>query len=205
MVTKTSHLPIRYFLTLLWAHPILHISTIRVNFLVRVILMCLSFPGFLNLQLCQGTYRIFFCCECTLDTANKTWTYTLSEKLHPNSAMKYTYSLNYSLILLSAWCHRGLFLGSLSFRDDSANRKNILKQFYEIKITRIQLRVHKSWALPTVLTRVSAEHNVSLTLSYSRPSGRSVYVISLASPLTQIGKNSFRHRNVSKLVVFPIS
>ena len=31
-VTKTSHLPIRYFLALLWAHPILHISTIRVNF-----------------------------------------------------------------------------------------------------------------------------------------------------------------------------
>ena len=28
---KTSHLPIRYFLALLWAHPILHISTIRVN------------------------------------------------------------------------------------------------------------------------------------------------------------------------------
>ena len=31
MVTKTSHLPIRYFLALLWAHPILDISTIRVN------------------------------------------------------------------------------------------------------------------------------------------------------------------------------
>ena len=31
MVTKTSHLPIRYFLALLWAHPILHISTIRVK------------------------------------------------------------------------------------------------------------------------------------------------------------------------------
>ena len=30
-VTKTSHLPIRYLLALLWAHPILHISTIRVN------------------------------------------------------------------------------------------------------------------------------------------------------------------------------
>jgi len=30
-VTKTSHLPIRYFLALLWAHPILHISTITVN------------------------------------------------------------------------------------------------------------------------------------------------------------------------------
>ena len=29
---KTSHLPIRYFLALLWAHPILHISTIRVKF-----------------------------------------------------------------------------------------------------------------------------------------------------------------------------
>ena len=28
---KTSHLPIRYFLALLWAHPILHISRIRVN------------------------------------------------------------------------------------------------------------------------------------------------------------------------------
>ena len=32
MVTKTSHLPIRYFLALLWAHPILHISTIRVKY-----------------------------------------------------------------------------------------------------------------------------------------------------------------------------
>ena len=30
-VTKTSHLPTRYFLALLWAHPILHISTIRVK------------------------------------------------------------------------------------------------------------------------------------------------------------------------------
>jgi hypothetical protein len=30
-VTKTSHLPIRYLLALLWAHPILHISTIRVK------------------------------------------------------------------------------------------------------------------------------------------------------------------------------
>ena len=28
---KTSHLPIRYFLALLWAHPILHISRIRVK------------------------------------------------------------------------------------------------------------------------------------------------------------------------------
>ena len=28
---KTSHLPIRYFLALLWAHPILHISVIRVK------------------------------------------------------------------------------------------------------------------------------------------------------------------------------
>jgi len=28
---KTSHLQIRYFLALLWAHPILHISTIRVK------------------------------------------------------------------------------------------------------------------------------------------------------------------------------
>ena len=30
-VTKTSHLPIRYFLALLWAHPVLHVSMIRVN------------------------------------------------------------------------------------------------------------------------------------------------------------------------------
>ena len=30
-VTKTSHLPIRYFLALLWAHPILHVIGIRVN------------------------------------------------------------------------------------------------------------------------------------------------------------------------------
>jgi len=30
-VTKTSHLAIRYFLALLWAHPILHISRTRVN------------------------------------------------------------------------------------------------------------------------------------------------------------------------------
>ena len=28
---KTSHLPIRYFLALLWAHPILHVSGIRVK------------------------------------------------------------------------------------------------------------------------------------------------------------------------------
>ena len=31
MVTKTSHLPISYLLALLWAHPILHVSRIRVN------------------------------------------------------------------------------------------------------------------------------------------------------------------------------
>ena len=31
MVTKTSHLPIRYFLALLWAHPILHVNRIRVK------------------------------------------------------------------------------------------------------------------------------------------------------------------------------
>jgi hypothetical protein len=30
-VTKTSHLPIRYLLALLWAHPILHVSRIRVK------------------------------------------------------------------------------------------------------------------------------------------------------------------------------
>jgi hypothetical protein len=36
---KTSHLPIRYFLALLWAHRILHISTIRVN-------LFLYFPSF---------------------------------------------------------------------------------------------------------------------------------------------------------------
>ena len=30
-VTKTSHLLIRYFLALLWAHPVLHVSRIRVN------------------------------------------------------------------------------------------------------------------------------------------------------------------------------
>ena len=36
-VTKTSHLPIRYFLALLWAHPILHISTIRVKFRIPVV------------------------------------------------------------------------------------------------------------------------------------------------------------------------
>ena len=28
---KTSHLPIRYFLALLWAHTILHVSRIRVK------------------------------------------------------------------------------------------------------------------------------------------------------------------------------
>ena len=41
MVTKTSHLPIRYFLALLWAHPILHISTIRlkVTEMIQEILM----------------------------------------------------------------------------------------------------------------------------------------------------------------------
>ena len=36
MVTKTSHLPNRYFLALLWAHHILHISKIRVNILSRL-------------------------------------------------------------------------------------------------------------------------------------------------------------------------
>jgi len=39
-VTKTSHLPIRYFLALLWAHPILHISTIRVKMKAQCFLQC---------------------------------------------------------------------------------------------------------------------------------------------------------------------
>ena len=33
-VTKSSHLPICYFLALLWAHPILHVSMIRVKALL---------------------------------------------------------------------------------------------------------------------------------------------------------------------------
>ena len=32
MVTKTSRLPIRYLLALLWAHPILHVSRIRIKY-----------------------------------------------------------------------------------------------------------------------------------------------------------------------------
>ena len=39
MVTKTSHLPIRYFLALLWAHPILHVSGIRVKVCFKVSLV----------------------------------------------------------------------------------------------------------------------------------------------------------------------
>ena len=38
-VTKTSHLPIRYFLALLWVHPILHVSRIRVNGLILIVLL----------------------------------------------------------------------------------------------------------------------------------------------------------------------
>ena len=52
MVTKTSHLPIRYFLALLWAHPILHISAIRVNVLlvcwVLVWLFLATVPSYMN-------------------------------------------------------------------------------------------------------------------------------------------------------------
>ena len=53
-VTKTSHLPIRYFLALLWAHPILHISTIRVKVFTWLILVYInelsaSSPSFLIL------------------------------------------------------------------------------------------------------------------------------------------------------------
>ena len=55
-VTKTSHLPIRYFLALLWAHPILHISTIRVNAVHGKKLwgqmeykICIFFPVFSNI------------------------------------------------------------------------------------------------------------------------------------------------------------
>ena len=42
MVTKTSHLPIRYLLSLLRAHPILHVSRIRVkgNLCLRQTLRC---------------------------------------------------------------------------------------------------------------------------------------------------------------------
>ena len=43
---KTSHLPIRNFLALLWAHPILHISTIRVKvciFMVYELYICILY------------------------------------------------------------------------------------------------------------------------------------------------------------------
>jgi hypothetical protein len=40
-VTKTSHLQIRYFLALLWAHPILHISTIRVKYIIIIIIIAI--------------------------------------------------------------------------------------------------------------------------------------------------------------------
>jgi len=50
MVTKTSHLPIRYFLALLWAHPILHISTIRVN-IISLIPNCRYNSSVLNSEI----------------------------------------------------------------------------------------------------------------------------------------------------------
>ena len=47
-MAKTSHLPIRYLLALLWAHPILHISTIRVKVLA---LFChVLIPSYVSLS-----------------------------------------------------------------------------------------------------------------------------------------------------------
>ena len=45
MVTKTFHLPIRCFLALLWARPILHISTIRVKSSYPTVL-CSSYQSY---------------------------------------------------------------------------------------------------------------------------------------------------------------
>ena len=42
---KISHLPIRYFLALLWAHPILHVSRIRVNQLYLDDTVISEYPG----------------------------------------------------------------------------------------------------------------------------------------------------------------
>ena len=60
-MTKTSHLPIRYLLALLWAHPILHISTIRVNWLpfaTFCTVMCETPSGLIILHRAAGTmYR----------------------------------------------------------------------------------------------------------------------------------------------------
>ena len=60
-VTKTSHLPIHYFLALLWAHPILHISTIRVN-LLSLCNTCINFTWiwFTELFSCNFVQFFFF-------------------------------------------------------------------------------------------------------------------------------------------------
>ena len=60
MVTKTSRLPIRYLLALLWAHPILHVSRIRIKWkyvmLYCYILRCTS-VGFISKS--QTRYIIY--------------------------------------------------------------------------------------------------------------------------------------------------
>ena len=47
---KNIHLPIHYFLALLWAHPILHISRIRVNQFALVVLRRASHREFTVLR-----------------------------------------------------------------------------------------------------------------------------------------------------------
>ena len=67
MVTKTSHLPIRCFLALLWAHPILHISTIRVNIIVHVFISYMHFTALCNNGQCFflcGLWAVSFHCPC---------------------------------------------------------------------------------------------------------------------------------------------
>ena len=71
-VTKTSHLPIHYFLALLWDHPILHISTKRVNefsvqqIFVLLLITIIASPIVLVFTACWVKYFLLSIFECEL-------------------------------------------------------------------------------------------------------------------------------------------
>ena len=72
MVTKTSHLPIRYFMALLWAHPILHFSRIRVN--DHDVKDEEKVSQFKIITKCNGLSALFgFMCKWTQDKAKILW------------------------------------------------------------------------------------------------------------------------------------
>ena len=106
---KTPHLPFRYFLALLWAHPILHISTIRVKFEKNMTDNTLD-----------SDYKIFFLNDCT--TSNKICTlfiYICVKKCQ-NQLLQISYYL-LELNIAAVSSIRETFLSLLNIHDLSDN------------------------------------------------------------------------------------